>query len=288
MYLKNGNKILITADRACDIPKVFVEQYGIKFLDYYIVNQYEEYCDTKEISGKSLLEYIKNNDDEVKVRVSDEGECEEFFKPLLVNYDQIVHICIGDSYSESYVNVKKVSASYQNLYVVNSKTLSIGAGMVVCYAAKIVPTCETVQELIERINKYSSKVVLNIMISRHSKFKFNNIKKYKLFTHNKLGQNARIILHYSLRDDQKYLFMHRIFIKNVYIRKMVKNIRKNPRNAFYLSTSTPNDLGNRCIKQLKDCNVFNTFYEAKPSSSTCLYFDENTVCIAYEVNNWGN
>ena len=64
-------------------------------------------------------------------------EYREFFTEQLKNCDQIVHVCISSEFSTCYNDAVEASRNMDNVYVVDSRNLSTGSGLLVLEGAEM-------------------------------------------------------------------------------------------------------------------------------------------------------
>ena len=65
-------------------------------------------------------------------------EYKEFFKEQLKNCDQLVHICLSSEFSTSYGDAVEASKEVGNVFVVDSRNLSTGSGLLVLEGIKMI------------------------------------------------------------------------------------------------------------------------------------------------------
>lgn len=129
-------KIKITADSTCDLPAALVEKYNIDILPLYIVEGDHAYRDGIDITPPQLFEKAASGSvfSTAAVNVADYIER---FTPLLEKYDAIVHINIGSEFSACHQNALLAAQELDRVYLVDSRNLTTGSGLLVLHAAEL-------------------------------------------------------------------------------------------------------------------------------------------------------
>lgn len=155
----NKNKIAIVADSSCDLSDETLTRYNIKMIPLRICFSDRVYRDRidllpsdiypmleKEIPKSSLpsLEDIKSILDQVK----EEG------------FTDVLYIGLSTGLSGSYNFVKMVGEEYEglNFHCVDTKTLSMGQGLLVLQAAKAIESGQDIPNTIKLINSIREKM----------------------------------------------------------------------------------------------------------------------------------
>ena len=64
-------------------------------------------------------------------------EYKEYFSEQLKSYDQIVHVCISSDFSTCYADACEASQGMDNVFIVDSRNLSTGSGLLVLEGAEM-------------------------------------------------------------------------------------------------------------------------------------------------------
>lgn len=132
-------RIAILVDSGCDLSKALIEKMGIKVLPLKILYEDGEYLDGVNIEPQ--LVYDRFPGQIPKTSTPNFAEITEAAKELKVaGYDQILAVCISSGLSSTYQNVCAALGEMEDIefHAVDTKNISIGAGVLALYAASLI------------------------------------------------------------------------------------------------------------------------------------------------------
>lgn len=153
--------IAIMADSTCDLPAELVRKYGIKIVPLKVIYPDRQYSDRVDIQP-----------DEVYARMPEEipttsmPSVHEIKNAVLEiqsqGYTHLIIISISSGLSGTYSGVKMIVEEIpdMNIYVFDSKTLSMGTGWMVLETARYVAEGHGFAEAVEFLQKLQPQVKL--------------------------------------------------------------------------------------------------------------------------------
>jgi len=151
-------KIKLIADSTCDLTDEQLEQLDVRMVSLTIVKGDTDYKDRIDITQKDIFEYVGSGAgicQTTAVNISEYSQA--YSEELAKGYDAIIHFVISSELSACYNNAVVAAQEYQNIYVIDSRVLSSGAGWLVLYASQLIEQgldageiAEKVQEKVER------------------------------------------------------------------------------------------------------------------------------------------
>ena len=88
------------------------------------------------------------------------------FSDLSRKYDFVIHICISSDFSCCYQNASLAAAEYPNVYLVDSRNLSTGHGLVVLEAERCAREGMEPQEIVSYLQVLTEQVDASFILSR--------------------------------------------------------------------------------------------------------------------------
>lgn len=159
-------KIAITADSVIDLSKELLAKYDIKIIPIRILLGDDEY-DDGVISTDEIFAYVEKTGVLPKTSACNELRYTEFFTEILKEYDGIVHINLSSLMSASHNNAVNASKNFDGkVAVVDSKSLSTGAGMQAIYARELTATESDVQVIASKVRERASFVQASFVVER--------------------------------------------------------------------------------------------------------------------------
>ena len=129
-------KIAISAESTVDLPKELLEKYDIKTLPFTLTLGDKTGFDG-EIQPEELFEYTDRTGQLPKTSAINVYQYEEHFKKILSEgYDAIVHFALSSGISSACSNAIHASKSFDNVFIVDTKSLSTGIALLAINARK--------------------------------------------------------------------------------------------------------------------------------------------------------
>jgi fatty acid-binding protein DegV len=120
-------EIKIVSDSTCSLPEELLEKYNV-----------------------TVLPMRENQKNEAGMVSSKEfADCFHRFAPY---YDAVIAITSGSRFSNSYHNAWLASRKYKNAYIVDSRSISCGQGLLILEAAKLASKGTFPEKICERLS----------------------------------------------------------------------------------------------------------------------------------------
>lgn len=157
-------KIKITADSTCDLSKELIEKYNIRIQPLHIINAEEEdFLDGINITPKDIFEYVDTTDKLCRTAALNIEELESMFREELETNDAVIHISISSDFSACYQNAC-IASEVGNVYVVDSRNLSTGGGLIVLAAAEMAASGMEPADIKAALDEKTGKVEASFVI----------------------------------------------------------------------------------------------------------------------------
>ena len=145
-------KIAISAESTLDLSKELIKQYDVHVIPFTVLLGENAYLDG-EISSQDIFDYVDKNKILPRTSAINEFQYREYFKSLLdEGYEAVIHICLSSKISTSCSQAILAASKMDNVYVIDSKSLSTGIALEVIYASKLASKGLKPQEIVEKVN----------------------------------------------------------------------------------------------------------------------------------------
>ena len=158
--------IKITADSTCDLSPELIEQYGIHIVPLTVIKNDQAYLDGIDIVPADIFEHVAKGGNLCSTSAVSVGQYEDVFAKLSAEYDGVLHINISSEMSSSYQNACLAASEFDNVRVIDSRTLTTGQGLIVLKACELAKECNDLDELKEQIIAYSEKVEASFLVDQ--------------------------------------------------------------------------------------------------------------------------
>lgn len=155
----NFEKIALVTDSSCDMPREIIEKYNIHTIPLKIIYSDREYNDGVDITPEEV--YEKFEQEVPKTSMPSQTDIIKMFDRLKEEgYKKILSIHLSCNLSGTVDVVRMISKQYEDLEieVIDSKSVSIGVGMLMQEAARLVAQKLSMSEIKDALNKAKDKI----------------------------------------------------------------------------------------------------------------------------------
>lgn len=157
-------KIKILSDSTCDLSKELLEQNDITLIPLTVVKDGKSFSDGIDITPADIFNHVAAGGDLCSTTAINMGEYQDWFAKYASDYDGVLHVNIGSSFSCSYQNACLAAEEFENVRVIDSQNLSTGQGLVVLEACKLAKECNSLDELHQKVQAFTSRVEASFLL----------------------------------------------------------------------------------------------------------------------------
>lgn len=146
----NQQKIALIVDSGSDVPAALREKYGMKMVSLNVIySPNEQYIDCVEIMPEEI--YRRFPAEVPKTSLPSPDSVQKVLDQIIIEgYEKVLAVCISSNISGTYNTVKLVCSQCPQLesFVLDTKNISIGSGLLAIYAAKMLEAGMSWEDLI--------------------------------------------------------------------------------------------------------------------------------------------
>ena len=150
--------VMITADSTCDLSEELLSRYNVKILPLTILLGEESFLDGAHYTPADMYSCYWEDGTLPKTAAPSLQQLNDFFAPLLAQGYEIVHLDISSELSSTCSNARIVSAELPGVYVVDSRMLSTGVGLLVIEGAECRDKGMSAAQIAEHLTALTEKV----------------------------------------------------------------------------------------------------------------------------------
>ena len=158
-------KIKITADSTCDLTPEQIARFDICLMPLRVHIGEKECRDGVDATPDMLYAHVNKTGELPVTAAVNPVEYEELFGRFSSEYDGVIHFNISSEFSSCCQNAILASHRFDNVYVVDSRNLSTGQGLLVLRAAELaeqgVPAAEIAAQMQETVEKVDASFILD-------------------------------------------------------------------------------------------------------------------------------
>ena len=280
-------KIVVTAESTCDLNKEQLENNNIKTIPYSIILGDEILADGDGITDK-IFEFVKETKKLPKTSALNEVDYKEFFEENLKVNDAVIHIALSSGLSSSYSHAILAAEKLKNVYVIDSKNLSTGIGLLVLYARKLADEGFSAEEIVKKVEERKSAVQASFVVDKLDYlYKGGRCNALALFGANLLKIHPQIIVaDGTMKPSKKYRGKMEKVISN-YCKDTLEEFNNPDKSMVFIThtTATPEMVAN--AKSALVEAGFENIYETTAGGTITSHCGENVLGILY-FNDGGN
>lgn len=157
-------KVKILADSTCDLSKELIEKYDITILPLYVSMHDEMMRDGIEVNADEIYDYVKETGKLPTTSAANVGDFTEAFTSWREQGYEVVQFCISSGFSSTYHNACIAAEEVGGVYVVDSKNLSTGHGLVVLHGAEMAEQGFAANEIADACSRMVDKVEASFVV----------------------------------------------------------------------------------------------------------------------------
>ena len=144
-------KIAISAESTLDLSKELIEEYEVHVIPFEVLLGEEAFHDG-EISSQDIFDYVEKTKVLPRTSAINEYQYRDYFRSMLEGgYDAVIHFSLSSEISTSCSLAVNASKKFDNVFVVDSRSLSTGIALEVIYAAKLARKGLDPKEIVEKV-----------------------------------------------------------------------------------------------------------------------------------------
>ncbi|MBO5938986.1 MAG: DegV family protein [Clostridia bacterium] len=155
---------MIACDSTCDLSPELIERYGIKTIPLSVMLGEKEYRDGVDIDPEKIYEHYQKTGTLPKTAAVNIAAFTEFFEELTVDDRAVVYFSISAEMSASYNNARLAAEDFEDVFVVNTKNLSTGGGLLVVSAAEMAAEGMAADEIAEACEELAERVDASFIV----------------------------------------------------------------------------------------------------------------------------
>ncbi len=153
-----ANTVVISCDSTADLSPELIEKYHIQVFHLPIVKGGQTLRDGLEITTSDIFEYKQKTGNLVTTSAPNIAECEEYFDSICGSDDGLIHFDISGEMSSTFANARAAAADRSNAYIIDSRNLSTGIGLLVLRACELRDEGKSAGEIADEIQTLIPRV----------------------------------------------------------------------------------------------------------------------------------
>ena len=274
-------KIAISVESTNDLSKEMLVENDIKVIPYNIVLGDMMFKDGEKTTEEMFL-YVDKNGTLPKTNAINEFEYTEYFENILKEYDAVIHIALSSGITSSCGNAFRAASNVKGAYVVDSKSLSTGIGLLALYARELTNTMDNAFEITKLVQARAEKLQVSFVVERLDYLHMGGrCSSVALMMSNVFHIRPRIVVKDGkMTADRKYKGnMEKVVSK--YCKETVAEFNTPDLDKVFITYTTATEgMIERAEKALNEAG-FKNIYKTRAGGTIASHCGGNTIGILY-------
>lgn len=272
-------RIAITADDTCDLPQDLIRQNNI--ILSYIPNILGEDEYRGGLTSDMIYDYVEKTGELPQTAAASSFNYKEMFEKALETHDAVIHFALSSGISSSCRNAQKAASELENVFVIDTQSLSSGSGLLVLSACDKVKAGLPAQQIVEEINEEAKRVQASFLISKLNYLrKGGRCSSVAAFGANLLGLKILIQLKDGKMNATKKYMGKIEGALSKYLKDMVAECPPDFGRVFITSSSKMPGVREGFVEEVKALG-FKEVYVSDAGSTICSHCGPGTIGVLY-------
>ncbi len=275
-------KVRMTADSTCDLSPELLRKYDIGIAPLSVIINGEVFHDGVDVTPRDVFRASEAGQS-VRTAAVNTYEYKEFFREQLKNCDQLVHICISSEFSTCYSDALEASAETDNVFVVDSRNLSTGSGLLVLEGAEMAAKGMDGAEIAEALRGRTGLVDASFVVRTVEYLRRGGrCSGLEALGARMLHIRPSIIVQDGkMHPGEKYRGRYEHYLKH-YIRDLLENDQNIDFNRVFI-THSPSEEGlvRFAIDTVKSYGLFKEVLETMAGCTVCSHCGPDTLGVLF-------
>lgn len=158
--------IKILSDSTCDLTPELLAQYDITLAPLYVTQDGVTRQDGVDIHSGDIFRHVANGGGLPTTSAVNIADYQALFGQFCPHYEAVIHINIGQNFSACHQNALIAAQDFDNVYVVDSRNLTMGQGLLVLEAAQAARQGMAAPQIVEHLQALLPKVATTFVVDR--------------------------------------------------------------------------------------------------------------------------
>ena len=278
-------KIKISVDSTADLSKELCEKFNIKVIPLCVNLGDNLYQDGVNITPEQIYDHVTRTKQLPKTSaVNTELYKKEFLEIFASGYDAIIHFNLSGEMSVTHQNAKNLKEDFENLYVIDSRTLSTATALQAIYASELAQQENiTPEQIVEKVEARKEFAQASFVLDKLDYlYRGGRCSALALFGANLLKIKPSIEVHNGkMGVGKKYFGKYENCVMK-YVRDILEKY-KNPDNTrvFITHTKINEEIVDEVKKYLKENTKFKEILETTAGSTITSHCGSNTLGVLF-------
>lgn len=163
-------KYKLTADSTCDLSDELLREYDIELMCLKVLLGDREHIDRVDITTDDILLHVEETGELPKTAARNQLDYQDMFLRHIKDGKKVIHFSLSSELSSSQSNAvlaaKELNKKETNVYVIDTKSLSLGSGVLTIKAHELLQSGMEIGAVAAEIESLVAKVQASFCVER--------------------------------------------------------------------------------------------------------------------------
>ena len=282
-----NQKVIIASDSTSDLSAELVSRYDVKILPLTVNLGGKLYADGLEIDPDTIYAHYEKTGELPKTSAINIADFEAFFGEQTKDGASMVFFTISSTMSATYNNARLAAEEFENVYVVDTKNLSTGGGLLVIAAAEMAQAGKDAAEIAKACEELTSRVDASFVIDNLEFLrKGGRCSALAAFGANLLNLKPCIVVkNGSMGAAKKYRGRFEMVLKQYIADRIGDASDIETERIFVTHAGCDENIVNACVEQVKEMGVFGEVLITRAGCTVSSHCGRNTLGVLFVRKN---
>ena len=278
-----NQKVIIASDSTSDLSAELVSRYDVKILPLTVNLGGKLYADGLEIDPDTIYAHYEKTGELPKTSAINIADFEAFFGEQTKDGASMVFFTISSTMSATYNNARLAAEEFENVYVVDTKNLSTGGGLLVIAAAEMAQAGKDAAEIAKACEELTSRVDSSFVIDNLEFLrKGGRCSALAAFGANLLNLKPCIVVkNGSMGAAKKYRGRFEMVLKQYIADRIGDASDIETERIFVTHAGCDEKIVNACVEQVKEMGVFGEVLITRAGCTVSSHCGRNTLGVLF-------
>ncbi len=159
-----NKKVIIGSDSTCDLSPELLGRYNIPIVPLAVNLGDAQYSDGVDITPDDIYKHYAERGELPKTSAPNIADFTSFFEKYTSEGNAVVFFTISSEMSSTYNNARLAAEDFEDVYVVDTRNLSTGGGLLVVSAAEMAAQGKSAQEIAAACAELAGRVEASFIV----------------------------------------------------------------------------------------------------------------------------
>ena len=278
-----NKKVLIASDSTSDLGDELIAEYGVKILPLGVALGETQYTDGVDITPDFIYENYEKTGQLPKTSAINLSQAVDFFQKYTDEGYAVVFFTISAEMSSTYQNVRLAASEFEDVYVVDTRNLSTGGGLLVLRACEMAREGKSAEEIVTVCEDLRSRVDASFVIdSLEFLHKGGRCSALAAFGANLLGLKPCIVVRDGkMGVGKKYRGRFADVLKKYVVDQLGDGTCAELDHVFVTHAGCDAEIIEACVAQVKELAPFRAVHITRAGCTISSHCGRNTLGVLF-------